>query len=79
MQAEQLGLDYHEEQEVRDIVSNARSVYANIVSTKQALTDALHEVDRRSPKNLRVTLAAAASIGWKHAKVSLRVPGDRRR
>ena len=68
-QAEQLGLDYHEEQEVRDVVANARAVYANITSTKQALVDALAEDDRRSPRNLRTTIAAATSIGWKHAKV----------
>lgn len=68
-QAEQLGLDYHEEQAVRDAVANARVVYANIMATKQAIADAIAETDRRSAQHLRLALAAAKRINWQNPKV----------
>mmetsp|Transcript_27438 Transcript_27438/g.32442 ORF Transcript_27438/g.32442 Transcript_27438/m.32442 type:complete len:2067 (+) Transcript_27438:95-6295(+) len=68
-QAEQLGLDYHEDQEIRDVVTNARAVYANIVSTKQGIIDALGETERRSPNSLRKAIQNAKKINWSHNKV----------
>jgi hypothetical protein len=54
----------------RDVVANARAVYSNIVATKQSLADAIAENDRRSPKNLRMAIAAAKRIGWINPKVA---------
>jgi hypothetical protein len=54
---------------VRDVVTNARAVHANIKHTKQQLVDATRETQTRSPKALQRAIAAAKLIGWAHPKV----------
>ena len=54
---------------MRDVVTNARAVHANIKHTKQRLVDATRETQTRSPKALQRAIAAAKLLGWAHPNV----------
>jgi len=56
-------------QQVRDVVSNARAVHANIIQTKQNLIDATAETETRSPLKLQRAIEGARVLGWTNPKV----------
>jgi hypothetical protein len=54
---------------VRDVVTNARAVHADIKQTKQNLIDATAETGTRSPVKLQRAIEGARVLGWTNPKV----------